>query len=51
MAMEQLNVMMQRLERIELALAVLIETKTVKEWYTTSEAAKSLGRTEYTVRE
>lgn len=51
MGVEPIDLIMQRLERIELALAVLVEMKTVKEWYTTSEVATALGRTEYTVRE
>jgi predicted transcriptional regulator len=51
MSVEQIDLMMQRLDRIESALAILVEQKTVKDWYTTSETAKGLGRTEYTVRE
>jgi hypothetical protein len=40
----------ERLERIEAALKVLIEQRTVKDWYTTEEAAKILGKAEFTVR-
>ena len=41
----------ERLDRIEEALRVLVEHRTVKEWYSTSEAAKILGKAEWTVRE
>jgi len=51
MGTEQVEAMLQRLERIESALAILVEQRTVKDWYTTDEAAKLLGRAEFTVRE
>lgn len=41
----------ERLDRIEAALSVLIEQRTVKDWYSTEEAAKILGKAEFTVRE
>ena len=40
-----------RLDRIETALDVLVERQTLKDWYSTSEIAKLLGKAEYTVRE
>jgi hypothetical protein len=40
-----------RLERIEQMLATLVEQQTIKDWYTTAEVGKNLGRAEYTVRE
>jgi len=40
----------QRLERIEAALSSLVERQTVKDWYSTEEAAHSLGLAEFTVR-
>ncbi len=40
-----------RLARIESLLATLVEQRTVKEWYSTAEAAALLGRAEFTVRE
>lgn len=40
-----------RLDRIESMLAALVEQNTVKDWYSTPEIAKILGRAEYTVRE
>jgi hypothetical protein len=41
----------ERLDRIEAALSVLIEQRTVKDWYSTEEVAKILGKAEFTVRE
>jgi transposase len=41
----------QRLDRIEAALQILVEKQTVKDWYSTAEVAKILQRAEYTVRE
>lgn len=40
-----------RLARIEAMLAALVAQKTIKEWYSTAEIAKILGRAEFTVRE
>jgi hypothetical protein len=40
-----------RLERIESLLTALIEQEPAKEYYTTAEVAKILGRAEFTVRE
>jgi excisionase family DNA binding protein len=48
---EQLRPIIERLERIQAALAVLVERQTVKTWYTTDEVAKLLGKAEFTVRE
>ncbi len=41
----------ERLTRIELILKSLVEQRTVKEWYTTADVAKLLGKAEFTVRE
>jgi hypothetical protein len=41
----------ERLEKIEDALALLVSQRTVKDWYSTSEAAQILGKAEFTVRE
>src|SRR5439155_11161778 len=40
-----------RLDRLEALLLVLVERETVKDWYTTEEVAKLLGKAEFTVRE
>jgi hypothetical protein len=41
----------ERLDRIEGLLRLLVEQKTVKDWYTTAEVAEILQRAEWTVRE
>ena len=51
METEQLDLVIQRLDRIETALAALVRQRTVKAWYSTAEVAEQLGRAEYTVRE
>jgi hypothetical protein len=48
---EEVIPVLQRLDRIEAALAVLLDRETIKEWYTTEEFARVLGRAEFTVRE
>jgi hypothetical protein len=40
-----------RLERMESVLTLLVEQRTAKEWYTTADVAKLIGKGEYTVRE
>src|SRR5882757_6898815 len=41
----------ERLQRIEHMLELLVQQRTVKEWYTTAEVAKILCKAEFTVRE
>lgn len=41
----------ERLSRIEQMLAVLVERQTGRDWYTTEEAARLLGKAEFTIRE
>lgn len=41
----------ERLERIEAMLEALIEARTTRDYYSTSEVAQQLGRAEFTVRE
>lgn len=48
---EQIDSVIERLERIEAALAVLVERQTVKDWYSTDEFALLVGKAEFTVRE
>lgn len=43
--------LVSRLDRIEQMLAVLVQAKVVKDWYTTAEIAEMLDRDPYTVRE
>jgi excisionase family DNA binding protein len=49
--MDYVELILERLQRIETTLAALVEKHTVKEWYTTAEVAKIVGKAEYTVRE
>jgi excisionase family DNA binding protein len=48
---EKIDLMLLRLDRIEVALAELKQERTAKELYSTAEAAEILGRSDYTVRE
>jgi hypothetical protein len=41
----------QRLENIEAKLAVLLDRQTAREWYTTQEFARAVGKAEFTIRE
>ena len=41
----------ERLDRIESLLTQLVERQQTKEWYTTEELARLLGKAEFTVRE
>jgi len=43
--------LLERLERIEATLALLVRERTAKEWYTTEEVARIVGKAEFTVRE
>lgn len=42
---------LERLERIEAALNLLVRQRTIKDWYTTDEVADLLGKDPFTVRE
>jgi hypothetical protein len=48
---EEMEALLGRLDRIEAALAELLRQRTAKDWYTTEEVAKALGKAEFTVRE
>jgi hypothetical protein len=41
----------ERLDKIESMLTVLVERQQVREWYTTHEFAKTVGKAEFTIRE
>jgi hypothetical protein len=41
----------ERLEKIEAMLLLLVERQTMREWYTTHEFAKAVGKAEVTIRE
>ena len=42
---------LERLDRIEVALKQLVSERTIKEYYSVSEIAEILGKTEFSVRE
>jgi hypothetical protein len=50
-SIDELNPLLERLDRIEAALESLVRQRTIKDWYSTAEVAKLLERAEYTVRE
>ena len=41
----------ERLEKIESLLAALVERQQVKDWYSTEEFARLVGKADFTVRE
>jgi hypothetical protein len=43
--------MLRRLDVIQTSLALLVARRTIKDWYSTAEAAELLGKAEFTVRE
>ncbi len=47
----QQHEIIERLERIEIAVKSLTEQRQVQEWYDTATAAKILGKAPYSVRE
>jgi hypothetical protein len=51
MSNDKLDDLTARLARIEQALYLLVQQRTVKEWYSTAEVAQLLGKAEFTVRE
>jgi transposase len=51
MSEQDLTLVLNRLERIEGTLALLVQRQTVKDWYSTDEVAQILGKSEFTVRE
>src|SRR5262249_54507676 len=48
---ERMDMVLERLGRIEATLAELAGRPAAKDWYTTSEVAEALKKAEYTVRE
>jgi hypothetical protein len=46
-----INEVLERLRNVEALLTDLVQQQTVKEWYTTAEIGKILGKAEFTVRE
>ena len=48
---ERLDGIERRLDELHALLNVLVQQRNSKDWYTTAEAAKLLGKAEFTVRE
>lgn len=46
-----MNLLEERLERIETMLATLLEVQQVREWYSVDEFARLVNRSEFTCRE
>jgi hypothetical protein len=51
MTSPELQIVLEKLMRIEAGLEQLTKERTIKEWYTTAELAQILGKAEFTVRE
>ncbi len=49
--MDQIEVLVGKLDRIEATLQMLVDRQATKDWYTTEEIARVLGKAEFTVRE
>lgn len=49
--MDPMQLVLDRLERIESTLRLLTEKQTAKDWYATDELARIVGKAEFTVRE
>jgi DNA-directed RNA polymerase specialized sigma24 family protein len=49
--MDSMQLVLDRLEKIEAMLVLLAEKQTAKDWYTTDEIARIVGKAEFTVRE
>ncbi len=49
--LSRLDEVMLRLDRLSETVELLVEQRTIKEWYTTAEVARFLGKAEFTVRE
>lgn len=48
---DELTTLAVRLDRIEAALSALLDREAVKDWYSTDEFARLVGKAEFTVRE
>jgi hypothetical protein len=51
MGNDELQVLVERLDRVEAAVTALVSQGVVKNWYTTHEVARILNKVEFTVRE
>jgi hypothetical protein len=48
---EALHELIERLDRMEATLQILVDRQTAKEWYGTDDVARMVDRSEFTVRE
>ena len=51
MNLEDITMLVERLDRIEAAVTVIAERQTIRDWYATDEFARVVGKAEFTVRE
>ena len=51
MSLEDITVLVERLDRIEAAVSMIAQRQTLREWYATDEFARLVGKAEFTVRE
>lgn len=51
MSTEEIDLLLERLDRIEAALESLVRQRTVKDYYSVDEFAAIIGKAPYTVRE
>lgn len=49
--MDHMQLVLDRLEKIEATLMLLADKQIAKQWYATNEVARILGKAEFTVRE
>jgi hypothetical protein len=48
---DQIALLLERLDRIEAALEILVSQRATKDWYSTDEVAHQLGKAPFTVRQ
>ena len=51
MSLEDITMLVERLDRIEAAVSVIAKRQTIRDWYATDEFARVVGKAEFTVRE
>lgn len=51
MILERTEQQLERLAKLEAAIMSISETRKAQDWYSTADAAKILGKAEFTVRE